>query len=304
MPLDLSQDQAEAFNAAIDSFVTDEAAAYQQAVAAYNANAQQLLDAQTAGAWDLVSRLAQEKQQLMDAIGPLAAAYRAAVTDAMARPEVRQAALDAAFPDQAEDRIRAQEEADANAAAEAQLAAEREQMNRDFADRVRAGDPSALAEASPEFVAQVRGSGQTSPAAGAEPPAITDTPSSADTVNMFRYFIRNPDTPADAIADLNKLIKLQVQIVPAGNVAQRKNAIIFSDSNALLAIPIGFPQAWAAPTGTQSRVTFDADETTTISASPTQAQVQAVNDRLLATRQALAALIADLQRVGIAPNSG
>ena len=52
-------------------------------------------------------------------------------------------------------------------------------------------------------------------------------------------------------------------------------------------------QGWAAPTGTGSRASINADFTTAVSASPTQAQVTALRNQVIALQKALAQLIID-----------
>ena len=52
---------------------------------------------------------------------------------------------------------------------------------------------------------------------------------------------------------------------------------------------------WAAPTGSGSRASFNANASTTAGASYTQAQVQAINDQLVAVQKALAQLILDAE---------
>lgn len=56
----------------------------------------------------------------------------------------------------------------------------------------------------------------------------------------------------------------------------------------------GQDAGWGTPTGTPIKTTFDANESTTVSNPPTQAEVQAINNRLKQTRQLLAALIETL----------
>jgi hypothetical protein len=53
--------------------------------------------------------------------------------------------------------------------------------------------------------------------------------------------------------------------------------------------------AWATPTGTFDRTTFTAYAGQTISATPTQAQVQAIDNHVKLMSQHLAALISDLR---------
>jgi hypothetical protein len=53
--------------------------------------------------------------------------------------------------------------------------------------------------------------------------------------------------------------------------------------------------AWATPTGTFSRTTFASYAGQTISAVPTQAEVQAIDDAVKGLSQRLAALISDLR---------
>jgi hypothetical protein len=56
--------------------------------------------------------------------------------------------------------------------------------------------------------------------------------------------------------------------------------------------------AWVAPTGTPSRATFASYAGQTISAVPTQAEVQAIDDHVKVLSQRLMALITDLQANG------
>lgn len=56
--------------------------------------------------------------------------------------------------------------------------------------------------------------------------------------------------------------------------------------------------AWATPTGTLNRTTFVAYAGQTVSATPTQAQVQAIDDAVKLLSQHLAALISDLRANG------
>lgn len=57
--------------------------------------------------------------------------------------------------------------------------------------------------------------------------------------------------------------------------------------------------AWADPTGTFARTTFVSYAGQTVSAVPTQAEVQAIDDALKANSQRLAALISDLRGNGV-----
>jgi hypothetical protein len=65
----------------------------------------------------------------------------------------------------------------------------------------------------------------------------------------------------------------------------------FINSNRIIT---GRKTGWTAPSGTVARSTFNADDNTTVSGSPTQGEVQAIADRLQATRRVLAALLYDL----------
>jgi len=53
--------------------------------------------------------------------------------------------------------------------------------------------------------------------------------------------------------------------------------------------------AWADPTGTLARTTFAAASSFTVSATPTQAEVQAIADHLVLVSQRLAAVLTDLR---------
>lgn len=55
---------------------------------------------------------------------------------------------------------------------------------------------------------------------------------------------------------------------------------------------------WGAPTGTATRTTFATYAAPSISASPTQAEVQALADHVQILSERLAALIDDLQAIG------
>lgn len=57
--------------------------------------------------------------------------------------------------------------------------------------------------------------------------------------------------------------------------------------------------AWATPSGTVSRATFTAYAGQTVSASPTQAEVQAIDDALEVNSRRLAALITDLRAANV-----
>lgn len=57
--------------------------------------------------------------------------------------------------------------------------------------------------------------------------------------------------------------------------------------------------AWATPTGTFARTTFASYAGQTISAVPTQAEVQAIDDAVKGISQRLAALISDLRGNGV-----
>ncbi|MBJ7410124.1 MAG: hypothetical protein JHD15_07120, partial [Phenylobacterium sp.] len=53
----------------------------------------------------------------------------------------------------------------------------------------------------------------------------------------------------------------------------------------------GVSAGWSAPTGTQSKAAWSTYTAPTISASPTQAEVQAIADHLMVVSQRLAAVI-------------
>lgn len=53
---------------------------------------------------------------------------------------------------------------------------------------------------------------------------------------------------------------------------------------------------FAAPTGTPSTASIDANWTTTVSNPPTQAEVTAIRDQLIAVQKAVAQLIVDLSQ--------
>ena len=57
--------------------------------------------------------------------------------------------------------------------------------------------------------------------------------------------------------------------------------------------------AWATPTGTFDRTTFASYAGQTVSAVPTQSEVQAIDDAVKANSQRLAALISDLRGNGV-----
>lgn len=63
-----------------------------------------------------------------------------------------------------------------------------------------------------------------------------------------------------------------------------------------LSAPVG---TWVAWTGTADRSTENADASTTASVGYVQAELQAVNDRLVEQRQAFKALLDDLTSKGI-----
>lgn len=56
---------------------------------------------------------------------------------------------------------------------------------------------------------------------------------------------------------------------------------------------------WAMPTGTGSKASFDANWTTTVSNPPTQAEVTAIRDQLIAVQKALAQFILDSKQSGL-----
>ena len=116
--------------------------------------------------------------------------------------------------------------------------------------------------------------------------------------SLLAWVTDNPMAVEDAFRLLNLIATLQIQIVNPSSSYQlggNKPTIIIGDGSAIIPIPLQLPYPWGAPTGTLARSTFNADESTTAAAAYSQAQVQAINDRLTATRSRLAALITDLQ---------
>lgn len=63
-------------------------------------------------------------------------------------------------------------------------------------------------------------------------------------------------------------------------------------------IPTQFT-GWSMPTGTGSKSSFDANWTTTVSNPPTQAEVAAIRDQLIAVQKALAQFILDSRQSGL-----
>jgi hypothetical protein len=93
--------------------------------------------------------------------------------------------------------------------------------------------------------------------------------------------------------------------IPAGNV-------VFVDANGvltaygrnllvqLLRSTFIAPAAtgWVAPTGTGSRASINENFTTTVSNPPTQAEMTALRDQVIALQKALGQLIIDLSTIG------
>ncbi len=102
--------------------------------------------------------------------------------------------------------------------------------------------------------------------------------------NLLAWLNDNPDAITEAIKILNLLASMQTQLVPFNRSAGPKTAIIPSDNNYLLPLPLQFGNAYAVPTGTLQRTTF---ATSTV----TLAQLAGV----------VAALVIDLQQNGQAP---
>ena len=118
--------------------------------------------------------------------------------------------------------------------------------------------------------------------------------------DLINWAIDHPDAVVTAIQFLNSLYAARIQVTAPSGKGQGETLMV-SDSNIVLPIPLQLPNRWSAPTGSASRATFDANEVTSISNPPTQAQVSAVQQRLVQTRQILAALILDLQNTGQMP---
>lgn len=72
---------------------------------------------------------------------------------------------------------------------------------------------------------------------------------------------------------------------------EEKNFRVVALMQAIAQAFSGLGTGWAAPTGTAIFTSFNANATTAVSNPPTQAEVQAINDRLLETRQILKGLI-------------
>lgn len=109
-------------------------------------------------------------------------------------------------------------------------------------------------------------------------------PQSAE--GLIAWVLANPDAVRHAIELLNKLAALEYNLVQPGQRNTLKQAIVFGDDNAVLPIPLQFPNSYAAPSGTLSRATFD-------TASVTTAQLA----------QRVAALITDMRAIGQAPSA-
>jgi hypothetical protein len=119
---------------------------------------------------------------------------------------------------------------------------------------------------------------------------------------LLAWIIRHPQAAAEALRLLAILAEMQCEVVaPPGAGASLRQPLRLSDTNALLPVPLRFPNSYAVPTGTPLRTALAAAASTTASAGYVQAEVQAINDRLKETRQILAALILDLQATQQAP---
>lgn len=117
--------------------------------------------------------------------------------------------------------------------------------------------------------------------------------------SLLVWLNQHPEAVYDAFRLLNILSQIHVELTTpeSGGGAPK---LTISDTNAILSLPYQFQSPWAVPTGSPSRASFDANATTTPSATYQQAEAATVATRLTATRQTLAALILDLQRVGLA----
>jgi len=98
------------------------------------------------------------------------------------------------------------------------------------------------------------------------------------------------------MADLNLSTIPQVRGQESTEVALSPYA--FSDLATSFVGVVG-SSAWTAATGTASRSTFATYTAPTISASPTQAEVQAVADAVQALSRHMKALIDDLKAAGV-----
>lgn len=102
------------------------------------------------------------------------------------------------------------------------------------------------------------------------------------TAGVIAWAIQNPQAVQQAIDLLNRLQCLRVDITTPGGQNRWPLTPVDSPDGMTLALPLKLPIAYAAPTGTLSRATFDQSSVTT-------AQLA----------QRVAALITDLQTVGL-----
>lgn len=103
---------------------------------------------------------------------------------------------------------------------------------------------------------------------------------------VLLWALQNPGAVDDAVALLNRLQRLRIDIVAPGGDSRFPLSLADSPEVATLALPLKFPNSWAAPTGTFTRTTFATGSVTTSQ---------------LAER--VAALIQDLQATGQAPTT-
>jgi hypothetical protein len=104
--------------------------------------------------------------------------------------------------------------------------------------------------------------------------------------HVLLWALRNPQAVDEAIALLNRLQRLRIDLVAPGGDNRFPLRPADSPEGIVLGLPLKLPNAWAAPTGTVSRATFATSTATT-------AQLA----------QRLAALIQDLQATGQAPTT-
>lgn len=114
----------------------------------------------------------------------------------------------------------------------------------------------------------------------------------------LRWLVQQPAESARALGLLSAFVNMQLTVAPVSDASRLKQSLIMDKKIAQLPLPIGLPFPYGAPTGTQLRATFDANESTTVSSPPTQAEVEAIQSRLTQTRQIMAALISDLTAAG------
>ena len=108
------------------------------------------------------------------------------------------------------------------------------------------------------------------------------------------WLVQEPEQAARAVGRLSSIANMQLAVVAVQDATRQKQTLITDDRLAMLPLPIGFPTPYAQPTGRVSRAAFNANESTTVSSPPTQAEVQAIQDRLTETRRIIAAIITDL----------